>query len=80
MLDAGIFRAADAEYLAKAQRVVPPVADLPVPMPAGRRARYPEHPELVAEIGRQYGVASSFERLIKALNSLPPLAAGVTER
>jgi 5'-3' exonuclease len=79
MLDAGIFRAADADYLAKAQRVVPPVADLAVQVPAGRREHYPEQPELVAEIGRQYGVASSFERLIKALNALPRPTA-VTKR
>jgi 5'-3' exonuclease len=70
MLDAGIFREADAEYLKKAQRVVPPVAELDIPVPPGRRERYPEHPKKVAELGRRYGVDSSFQRLIKALSSM----------
>jgi 5'-3' exonuclease len=67
MLDAGIFRNADAQYLAKAQKVVPPVATLDIAVPRGRRDRYPEHPEKVAEMGRRYGITSSFDRLVKAL-------------
>jgi 5'-3' exonuclease len=71
MIDAGIFREADAEYLEKAMRVVAPVADLKIEVPRGRRDRYPEHPELAEELGRRYGVASSIERLVKALSSMP---------
>jgi len=67
MLDAGIFRNSDAEYLAKAQRVVPPVGDLDVRVPEGRRASYPANPAKVAELGRKYGIDSSFQRLLKAL-------------
>ena len=67
MLDAGIFRQADADYLRNAQKVVPPVRTLKLPMPRGRRATYPEHPEKVAEMSKRYGVGSSFERLVKAL-------------
>lgn len=67
MLDAGIFRDADAEYLEKAQRAVPPVRTLKLKVPRGRRDRYPEQPEKMAELGRRYGVASSFERLVTAL-------------
>ena len=38
MLEAGIFRNAEqAEYLRKALKVVPPVADLPIDVPRGRR-------------------------------------------
>src|SRR3984893_18475983 len=37
MLDAGVFRSADAEYLEKAKRVVPPVSDLKIRAPPGRR-------------------------------------------
>src|SRR5258708_17899126 len=44
MLDAGVFRAADAEYLEKAARVVPPVSDLKIEGPPGRRAKNPAHP------------------------------------
>src|SRR5207249_2246503 len=72
MLEAGVFRNANAEYLEKALRVVPPVRDLPIQIPRGRRDRYPEHPKKVAELGRKYGIDSSFERLIKALSGAPP--------
>src|SRR5712691_9084006 len=52
MLEAGVFRNANAEYLEKALRVVPPVRDLPIEVPPGRRDRYPEHPKKVAELGK----------------------------
>jgi 5'-3' exonuclease len=71
MIDAGIFRAADAEYLEKAMRVVAPVADLKLKVPPGRRDRYPEDPARAEELGRLYGVTSSVERLVKALSSMP---------
>jgi 5'-3' exonuclease len=67
MLDAGIFRAADAEYLDKAGRLVPPVTDLKIEVPRGRRDRYPEDPARVEKLGKRYGVTSSFERLLRAL-------------
>jgi 5'-3' exonuclease len=73
MLEAGLFRASDAEYLDKAQRVVPPVANLKIKLPRGRRDRWPEDPKRVAELGARYGIASSFERLVKALQSMPAL-------
>jgi 5'-3' exonuclease len=71
MLEAGIFRDSDAEYLEKARRVVAPVTDLEIEVPRGRRGRYPDDPAKVEELGKRYGVASSFERLIKALSSMP---------
>jgi len=71
MIDAGIFRDADAEYLEKAMRVVAPVADLKIEVPRGRRDRYPEDPARAEELGRRYGVTSSIERLVKALTSMP---------
>ncbi len=67
MIEAGIFRSADAEYLEKACRIVPPVSDLEIEVPKGRRDRWPDDPARVEELGRRYGVASSFERLLKAL-------------
>ena len=73
MIDAGAFRASDAEYLEKALRVVPPVADLKIEVPLGRRERYPDNPGRVEELGKRYGVTSSMERLIRALSSMPPL-------
>jgi 5'-3' exonuclease len=71
MLEAGIFRDSDAEYLEKAQRVVAPVTDLEIKVPRGRRDRYPDDPAKVEQLAKRYGVASSFERLIKALESMP---------
>ena len=71
MIDAGIFRPADAEYLEKAMRVVAPVAGLKIEVPRGRRDRYPEDPARAEELGRRYGVTSSIERLVKALTSMP---------
>jgi 5'-3' exonuclease len=67
MLDAGIFRSADAEYLDKARRIVPPVADLDIKVPPGRRDRYPDDQAKVEALGKRYGIASSLERVLKAL-------------
>jgi len=71
MIEAGVFRESDAEYLERARRVVLPVADLALDVPRGRRARWPENPGAAEELGRKYGVASSIERLVKALGSMP---------
>lgn len=67
MLEAGIFRSVDAEYLEKARRIVPPVTDLEIEVPPGRRDRYPDDPARVEKLGKRYGIASSFDRLLKAL-------------
>jgi len=73
MLEAGIFRNANAEYLARALKVVPPVRDLPIEVPQGRRDHYPEDPDKVEQLAKKYGIANNFERLIKALSSMPPV-------
>ena len=70
MLEAGIFREADADYLKKASRIVPPVTNLKIEVPRGRRDRHPDDPAGVEELGKRYGIASSFERLTKALASM----------
>jgi 5'-3' exonuclease len=70
MLEAGIFRSADAEYLEKARRIVPPVSDLKFEVPRGRRERWPDDQARVTELGRRHGVASSLERLLKALSMI----------
>jgi 5'-3' exonuclease len=71
MIDAGIFRPTDADYLEKAMRVVAPAADLKLEVPRGRRDKYPEHPARAEKLGSRYGVASSIDRLVKALTSMP---------
>lgn len=72
VLASGRLGEADREYLERARRVVPPVADLPIELPAGRRDRYPVDPQRVQILTERYGLASPFERLLKAL----PLLAG----
>jgi 5'-3' exonuclease len=69
MLEAGVFRNANADYLEKAIKVVPPVRDLPIKVPRGRRDSYPDEPEIVEELGKRYGIPNNLERLVKALNS-----------
>ena len=67
MLEAGIFREADAEYLKKASRIVQPVTDLELEVPLGRREHYPDDAARMEELGKRYGVTSSFQRLLNAL-------------
>jgi 5'-3' exonuclease len=75
MLEAGIFRKDEqADYLRRALKVVPPVADLPIEVPRGRRDHYPDDPAKVEEMGRKHGIANNFERLVVALNNLPAVA------
>ena len=69
MLEAGIFREADAAYLQNALRVVPPVRDLMIAVPKGRRSKYPEDPKRVEELGKTFAIGNNFERLIKALTN-----------
>jgi len=71
MLDAGVFRAADADYLEKAARVVPPVSNLRIEVPPGRRDKYPMDPKQVEALGTRYGVGGSLKRLIDALSKMP---------
>ena len=75
MLEAGVFRNEQhADYLRRALKVVPPVRDLPIEVPRGRRDAYPEEPEMVEALGKKYGIDSSLERLVTALNKLPALS------
>jgi 5'-3' exonuclease len=71
MIEAGVFRNANAEYLEKALRVVPPVRDLPIEVPPGRRDRYPDDPKAVEALAQKYGIANNLDRLVNALNKLP---------
>lgn len=69
---AGIIAAArlgDAErdYLGRALRVVPPVADLPIGLPRGRLARYPADPARLSSLRDQLALGSSADRVVEAL-------------
>jgi 5'-3' exonuclease len=77
LLAGGRLRDADRDYLERARRVVPPVADLPVELPAGRRDRYPADPERVVDLAERHGLRGAFERLLRAL---PLLGAPASAR
>jgi 5'-3' exonuclease len=61
---------ADRDYIARAMRVVEPVLDLPITLPPGRRDRYPDDPDAVAELAARYGVKGACDRLVAALSAL----------
>jgi 5'-3' exonuclease len=71
LLAAGRLSEAQRDYLERAMRVVPPVTDLPIGLPAGRRPVYPADAERLASLGREHGVASAAERLVQALSADP---------
>ena len=61
---------ADREYLESALRVVPPVSDLPIDLPPGRRAVYPADGTALRSLAERYGVAESCARLLTAVSRL----------
>lgn len=74
MLEAGVFRKQEhADYLRKALKVVPPVSNLAIEVPRGRRDRYPDDPAKVEQLAKKHGIATNLDRLIKALSAMPSL-------
>lgn len=71
LLEGGRLSESQRDYLVRALRVVPPVADLPVDEPRGRRRTYPADPAVLEALGREHGVTSSAARLVEALNGGP---------
>ena len=72
---AGLLRAGrvadhDREYLERAMRVVPPVADLPVALPAGRRVSYPADPKALATLREEHGLMVASDHLVNALTGM----------
>jgi 5'-3' exonuclease len=61
---------ADRDYLVRAMHVVGPVRDLPVPLPAGRRERYPDDPAALAALAARHGVDNACGRLTAALAAM----------
>jgi len=59
-------RDADREYLENALRVVPPVDDLPIALPAGRRDSYPADDAAMHSLADRYGVREACSRLLAA--------------
>ena len=70
MLQAGVFGAADRDYIARALHVVPPVETLDIQVPEGRRPEYPADPDLFEAVVKALGLGSVAERLLRALKLL----------
>jgi 5'-3' exonuclease len=62
-------RDADREYLEGAMKVVPPVADLPIELPPGRRDSYPADPATLQSLADRFGVQESCAALLAALGA-----------
>src|SRR5262249_3331176 len=60
LLASGRLRDSEREYLDRARRGVPPVADLPIGLPPGRREHYPADPERVGHLAGRYGFTGGF--------------------
>jgi 5'-3' exonuclease len=63
-------RAPDREYLERAMRVVPPVEDLPIELPDGRRDSYPVDRATMDALASRYGVGGACSRLLAATRRL----------
>jgi 5'-3' exonuclease len=61
---------ADRAYLQAALTVVPPVNDLPVTLPSGRRDAYPTNESALRTLAAHHQAEESADRLLKALTSL----------
>ena len=71
-------RPADREYLERAARIVPPVADLPIQLPAGRREGYPADPAALDALDARYGLREPADGLLAALGALSDNASRST--
>jgi len=58
---------ADRAYLENAMRVVPPVADLPIDLPRGRRDSYPDDEASLRALAAQFRVGDACARLLDAV-------------
>jgi 5'-3' exonuclease len=64
-------RDADREYLESAVKVVAPVNDLPIELPAGRRDAYPVDPAALQDLAARFRAGESSARLLAALRVVP---------
>lgn len=68
LIAAGRLSDANRDYLTRAMRVVPPVQDLVLALPQGRRDHYPVDPEALNALMARDGLQASASRLVDALN------------
>ncbi len=71
LLAEGRLTEAQRDYLARAMKVVPPVADLPIDLPRTKHRVFPADLDRLTSLGKQHGVASAADRLLQALNASP---------
>jgi 5'-3' exonuclease len=69
-------READRTYLENALKVVTPVADLPIVLPSGRRAAYPEDETAARSLAARYLAREACDRLLAALRTLASPGSG----
>lgn len=62
-------RDADREYLESAMTVVPPVADLPIELPLGRREAYPVDAAALEGLAERFGAQQACARMLAALRA-----------
>lgn len=63
-------RDGDREYLLSALKVVPPVDDLPIDLPAGRRDSYPADDAAMNALAAHYDVRDACARMLSAVRRL----------
>jgi 5'-3' exonuclease len=63
-------RDSDRDYLERAMRVVPPVPDLAISLPPGRRARYPDDQGLMEVLIERHNAKEPSSRLLASLHAL----------
>jgi 5'-3' exonuclease len=63
---------ADREYLARAERVVAQVNNLPIELPPGRRESYPANAAAMDSLVAKHGAREPCDRLLRALARLAP--------
>ena len=68
LLEAHRLSETDHDYLTRATKVVPPVPDLPIELPEGRRHHYPADPAALNALMAEHGLQAASSRLVDALN------------
>jgi 5'-3' exonuclease len=68
LLEAHRLSETDHDYLTRATKVVPPVPDLPIELPEGRRNHYPADPAALNALMAEHGLQAASSRLVDALN------------
>jgi 5'-3' exonuclease len=66
---------ADRAYLESAARVVPPVSDLPIDLPAGRRDAYPDDEAGLRSLAARFRVGDACARLLDAVAAMTTRAS-----